>query len=188
MTSFNDDWLAAILGPLLPPGGLERIRTGNESKTTLWERLLDARLLPESEVLAALSSRCRLPIAELSDATTAARDALPAGLARRYGVVPLRVNESLLEVATANPFDVGAEQALAFATGREVRMALASPPRIRETLDLIYGPEEPEHHVADLLQGMQGGSLTEVSDEEEEDAALLVSEASSRPIIKLVNV
>ena len=188
MTSFNDDWLAAILGPLLPPGGLERIRTGNESKTTLWERLLDARLLPESEVLAALSSRCRLPIAELNDATTAARDALPAGLARRYGVVPLRVNESLLEVATANPFDVGAEQALAFATGREVRMALASPPRIRETLDLIYGPEEPEHHVADLLQGMPGGSLTEVSDEEEEDAALLVSEASSRPIIKLVNV
>ncbi len=188
MTSFNDDWLAAILGPLLPPGGLERIRTGNESKTSLWERLLDARLLPESEVLAALSSRCRLPIAELNDATTAARDALPAGLARRYGVVPLRVNESLLEVATANPFDVGAEQALAFATGREVRMALASPPRIRETLDLIYGPEEPEHHVADLLQGMPGGSLTEVSDEEEEDAALLVSEASSRPIIKLVNV
>ena len=39
------------------------------------------------------------------------------------------VTDALLEVATANPFDVGAEQALAFATGLEVRMALASPPR-----------------------------------------------------------
>lgn len=186
--TFNDEWLAAILSPLLPPGALERIRTGDDNKSTLWERLLDSRLLPETEVLSALSARCRLPIAELADATDAARDALPAGLARRYGVVPLRVNDALLEVATANPFDVGAEQALAFATGREVRMALASPPRIREKLNQIYGPEAPEHQVADLLMGMEGSAITELSDEETEDAEFLISEASSRPIIKLVNV
>ncbi|MEO7352881.1 MAG: type II/IV secretion system protein [Gemmatimonadales bacterium] len=188
VTTYNDEWLAAILGPLLPPGALDRIRTGGDNKSTLWERLLDSRLLPEAEVLTALSMRCRLPIAELSDSSDAARDALPAGLARRYGVVPLRVNDALLEVATANPFDVGAEQALAFATGREVRMALASPPRIREKLNQIYGAEAPEHHVADLLLGMEGNSVTELSEQDVEDAELLISEASSRPIIKLVNV
>ena len=188
MTSYTDEWLAAILGPLLPPGALDRIRVGEDAKSTLWERLLDARLLPEADVLAALSTRCRLPIAELADATDAARDALPEGLARRYGVIPLRVTDALLEVATANPFDVGAEQALAFATGREVRMALASPPRIREKLDLVYGPADPEHHVADLLHGMEGLSVTEVDEHDDDDAEFLASEASSRPIIKLVDV
>ncbi|MEP6590800.1 MAG: type II/IV secretion system protein [Gemmatimonadota bacterium] len=189
MTSFNDEWLAAILGPLLPAGALQHVLTGDDSKSTLWERLLDSRLLPEGEVLTALSTRCRLPIAELADATDAARDALPEGLARRYGVVPLRVNDALLEVATSNPFDVGAEQALAFATGREVRMALASPPRIREKLDAIYGPAAPEHQMADLLLGMESGTVTEMLDEPDDaDTELLASEASSRPIIKLVNV
>ena len=188
MTSYTDEWLAAILGPLLPPGALDHIRVGDDAKSSLWERVLDARLLPEADVLAALSTRCRLPIAELADATDAARDALPEGLARRYGVIPLRVTDALLEVATANPFDVGAEQALAFATGREVRMALASPPRIREKLDLVYGPADPEHHVADLLHGMEGLSVTEVDEHDDDDAEFLASEASSRPIIKLVDV
>ena len=129
--NYNDEWLAAVLGPLLPDGALDRARSGGEPKSSLWERVLDARLLPEKEVLVALSSRCRLPIADLSEANETGRDALPEALARRYGVVPLLVTDALLEVATANPFDIGAEQALAFATGREVRMALASPPRIR---------------------------------------------------------
>jgi len=189
MATYNDEWLATILAPLLPAGSLERIADQGDIKSTLWERLLDSKLLPEAEILAALSTRCRLPIAELSAVTDAARDALPVGLARRYAVVPLRVTDALLEVATANPFDVGAEQALAFATGLEVRMALASPPRIREKLDAIYGPADSEHRMADLLGGMEAGAVTElVDDEDDADAAFLASEASSRPIVKLVDV
>ena len=45
------------------------------------------------------------------------------------------MTDALLGVATANPFDVGAERALAFATGREVRMDRAAPPRILDEID-----------------------------------------------------
>lgn len=189
MAGYTDEWLAAIVGPLLPEGVLERAREDGDSRSTLWERLIDARVLPEAEVLAAVSARCRLPIAELEIATDAARDALPEGLARRYAVVPLRVTDALLEVATANPFDVGAEQALAFATGREVRMTLASPPRIREKLDMLYGPSADQTSVADLLDGMEGLEATEVAETDDDDEVeLAAAEASSRPIIKLVGV
>jgi type II secretory ATPase GspE/PulE/Tfp pilus assembly ATPase PilB-like protein/CheY-like chemotaxis protein len=189
MASFNDEWLAAIIGPLLPVGALQRVQSDDSSRQPLWERVLDARLLPEQEILEALAQRCRLPIADLTQTDAHGRDALPEALARRYKVVPVSVTDALLIVATANPFDVGAEQALAFATGREVRMALASPPRIREKLDELYGKPGNDGTVADLLQdmdGLEGAALVEETDEQETE--LLAAEASSRPIIKLVDV
>lgn len=189
MASFNDEWLATILGPLLPAGALERAQEGQSAHDSLWERVLDARMLPEADILEALSARCRLPIADLSLVDATGRDALPEALARRYRVVPVSVTDALLLVATANPFDVGAEQALAFATGREVRMALASPPRIREKLDELYGTHVNDGTVADMLSGLDGLEGAELVEEAADDETdLLTAEATSRPIIKLVNV
>ena len=186
--TYNDDWLAAIIAPLLTDGALEPLRAEGDMKGSLWERVIDMRLLPEAEILAALSARCRLPVADLSSATQAAIDAVPESLARRHLLVPLQVTDALLEVATSNPFDIGAEQSLAFATGREVRVALASPPRIREKLEELYGRER-RGSVAELLSGMDEVDLTAIEENVEDlDAAAVEVEASSRPIIKLVDV
>ena len=186
--TYNDDWLAAIISPLLSEGALEPLRAEGDMKGSLWERVIDMRLLPEAEILAALSARCRLPVADLSSATHAALEAVPESLARRHLLIPLQVTDALLEVATSNPFDIGAEQSLAFATGREVRVALASPPRIREKLDELYGKER-RGSVAELLVGMENVDLTAIEENVEDlDAAAVEVEASSRPIIKLVDV
>ncbi len=189
MTSFSDEWLLAVLSPLVPEGTIARLREVDSSAMSLWERVLADRLVGEAELLAAMSARCRLPIADLATANEVTRDALPEGLARRYGVVPVRVTDALLEVATANPFDVGAEQSLAFATGREVRMALASPPQIQEKLDELYGAPVGDG-VAKAIEGMAEFDVQaiEEGDGHDDDEELAAQEATSRPIIKLVNV
>ncbi|MBA2290867.1 MAG: Flp pilus assembly complex ATPase component TadA [Gemmatimonadales bacterium] len=188
-TSFTDEWLVTILTPLLPDGAIERFRTtGADRQASLWEKVIDSKVMGEAELLAALSARCRLPVADLSLATEAARDALPEALARRHQCVPIVVTDSLLEVATASPYDVGAEQSLAFATGREVRMALASAGAIARKLDELYGAEQPDD-VAHLLEGMGTFDITEIDDtDQDNDLELVAAEASSRPIIKLVDV
>jgi type II secretory ATPase GspE/PulE/Tfp pilus assembly ATPase PilB-like protein/CheY-like chemotaxis protein len=189
VANYNDEWVAAVLGPLLAAGGLDRLVNDKESKTSLWERVLDARLLTDAQVLDAIASRCKLPVADLTLASDAGRDALPEPLARRYGVVPLTVTDALFEVATSNPFDIGAEQSLEFATGREVRMLLASPPRIREKLDQLYGSARREGSVKDILTGIEAFDVTELPAEVDEiDAEAIQAEASSRPIVKLVGV
>ena len=186
--TYNDDWLAAIISPLLKDGAIEQLRAEGELKGSLWERVIDMRLLPETEILAALSARCRLPVADLSSATEAAVEAVPESLARRHLLIPLMVTDALLEVATSNPFDIGAEQSLAFATGREVRVALASPPRIREKLDELYGKTK-SGSVAELLVGMDNVDLTSIDESAEDvDTKEAEAEASSRPIVKLVDV
>ena len=189
MTSFSDEWMLAILAPLLSEEKVAALRAADTDELSLWERILAERLVGEAELLAAMSARCRLPIADLSTATEVTRDALPEPLARRYNVVPIRVTDASLEVATSNPFDVGAEQSLAFATGREVRMALASPPRIREKLDELYGVPVGEG-VSKVLDNMAEFDVQSIEERkpEDDDEELAAQEASSRPIIKLVNV
>jgi type II secretory ATPase GspE/PulE/Tfp pilus assembly ATPase PilB-like protein/CheY-like chemotaxis protein len=189
LPNYNDEWMALVLGPLVPEGRLAELINDTVSTTSLWERVLDARLLTEVAVLDAAAARCKLPIADLSVADEVGRDALPEALARRYGVVPLTLSDTLFQVATSNPFDVGAEQALAFATGREVHMLLASPPRIREKLDVLYGGIRREGSVSEILSGMEQFDVADLPDEQEEvDAEALEDEASSRPIVKLVGV
>jgi type II secretory ATPase GspE/PulE/Tfp pilus assembly ATPase PilB-like protein len=50
--------------------------------------------------------------------------------ARRFGVLPLRLEDGSLLVATSNPLDLDAERAVAFATGHRVRWVEATPTEI----------------------------------------------------------
>jgi type II secretory ATPase GspE/PulE/Tfp pilus assembly ATPase PilB-like protein/CheY-like chemotaxis protein len=188
MSSFSDEWMLAVLAPLVEEGVVEGLRVADPQGRTLWERILADHLVGEAELLAAMAARCRLPIADLTTANTATRDALPEALARRHSVLAIKVTDSLMEVATGNPFDVGAEQALAFATGREVRMALAAPPRILDKIDELYGVPVGEG-VSKLIAGMEDLDVQNIEDTHDDaDDELAAQEALSRPIIKLVDV
>jgi len=139
----------------------------------------------DDQVLGAIASRFRLPVADLSQVDARVTSVIPEQLARRFTVVPVGQTDSYLEVATANPFDIDAEKMLAFATGREVRMLLASPGRLRAKLDEIY--RSGEEIVSRLLAGMnEEAEVKELSEEEAEYAT--AEEASQRPIIRLVDM
>ncbi|MES1259099.1 MAG: GspE/PulE family protein [Gemmatimonadota bacterium] len=188
MASRTDEWIAMVLTPLLPTGALDPLLQ-DESPTSLWERVLATGLLSESAALHAVAARCKLPIADLQRASADVVDTLPEPLARRYGVVPLAVSDTHFLLATCNPLDFGTEQALAFATGRAVRLQLASPQRIREKLDEIYGEASRDGSVREILAGLQElGAGTEPGEEQELDAARLAGEASSAPIVRLAGV
>ena len=58
--------------------------------------------------------------------------------ARRHAVLPLTFEAGRLVVATSNPLDLDAEQAVAFATGHAVRWAIASPAEVARQIDRCY--------------------------------------------------
>jgi type II secretory ATPase GspE/PulE/Tfp pilus assembly ATPase PilB-like protein/8-oxo-dGTP pyrophosphatase MutT (NUDIX family) len=98
--------------------------------------------------LDALARRFRLPIADLSSASSHAVALVPERWARRFHIVPLSATEQDLFVATADPLDVECERTLAFATGRHVHLALANTDDIARRIDELYRGEgatrEPE--------------------------------------------
>jgi type II secretory ATPase GspE/PulE/Tfp pilus assembly ATPase PilB-like protein len=185
--SFSDAWLTTALEPLLPPGKLDELRPPDDQpQVSLWEKVTSGGLLTEEQVVKAAAERYRFALADLQNVSAAkVRDALPESLARRFGVVPIRVTDSVLEVGTANPFDLEAEKMLAFATGREVRMHLAAPKKIAEKLEEIY---RPENVVANLLQNLEEQEVTQIEEEVEADDLLTTTEeASARPVVRLVD-
>src|SRR6476619_5692649 len=94
----------------------------------------------EEEILEALASDSETPIAHSLVVSAEARDSVPEKFARRFGILPLAISRSTLDVATSNPFDLDCEKTLGFATGRKIRMVLAPPHCIAERVDEVYAP------------------------------------------------
>ena len=184
---FADEWLVPTISGMITPEAVGALRASAEPTATLWDLVTSKGYASDDQILAALSKRFRLPIAALSKPEARVKEVIPEAVARRYHVVPLRATDSVLEIATANPFDIDAEKGLAFASGREVRMQLMSPARIATLTDDIF---RPENVVEKLLEGMESTSdvqqLEEVAPADEFQVS--AEEASQRPVVRLVDL
>jgi type II secretory ATPase GspE/PulE/Tfp pilus assembly ATPase PilB-like protein/CheY-like chemotaxis protein len=182
---FTDEWLVPSIETLLSAAAVQDLRQEAGPDVSLWEMLVQRKQASDQDILGAIASRFRFPVADLTKTDVKLISAVPEQLARRFNVIPVRQTDSYLEVATANPFDIDAEKMLAFATGREVRMLLGSPSRIREKLDELY--RETDTVVSRLLEGI-GGDFEVEQIKEEEDSVASAEQASQRPILKLVDM
>jgi type II secretory ATPase GspE/PulE/Tfp pilus assembly ATPase PilB-like protein len=186
-TYFPDEWLVHSLADVLTPELLAELRGKAGPAATLWQTLVAEKIASDEQILNALSTRFRLKLADAGELDPAVKEKVPEQLARRFHVLPLRVTDSFLEVATANPFDLDAEKALAFATAREVRTLLLAPSKISDKLDELYRPEKA---VDKLLHGMESSAaLVELSEAPApEEIAISEAEASQRPVVRLVDL
>jgi type II secretory ATPase GspE/PulE/Tfp pilus assembly ATPase PilB-like protein/CheY-like chemotaxis protein len=183
---FTDEWLVHTIDPLLPEGTVAAIRQEpSPVPGSLWEILVQRKLIGDEDILKAIAARFRFAIADLRRVDPKLQQSVPEQVARRFNVVPVGQTDSYLEVATANPFDIDAEKMLAFATGREVRMLLGSPGTIRQRIDEMYRGDDVVNR---LLEGIGGDFEVKKLEEEDEEAAASAEEASQRPIIRLVDV
>jgi len=185
VTAFPDEWLAQSLEGLTPEL-LQELRGKSESGRTLWECLVAEKIATDAEIIEKISHRFRLKVADTSKMDHTARNGVPEQLARRYRVLPLRLTDSYLELGTANPFDLDAEKALAFATAREIRLFLLAPSKISEKLDEMYRADKA---IDKLLQGMGDQEvLTTLSDTTPEELNVSEADASQKPVVRLVDM
>jgi type II secretory ATPase GspE/PulE/Tfp pilus assembly ATPase PilB-like protein/CheY-like chemotaxis protein len=184
---FTDEWLVHTIEPLLPDGTVASIRQEPSSAPgSLWEILVQRKLIDDDQILKAIAARFRFAIADLSRIDPKLQQSVPEQVARRFTVVPVGQTDSYLEIATSNPFDLDAEKMLAFATGREVRMLLGTPAVIRQRIDELYRNEDAAMNR--LLEGIGNELDVRELQEDDEEAAASAEEASQRPIIRLVDV
>ena len=186
-TNFPDEWLAHSLEGVVSPELLAELRAKAQPGQTLWETVVAQKIATDTQILTALSARFRLKLAEVLEIDPSVKEKVPEQLARRFHILPLRVTDSFLEIATANPFDLDAEKALAFATAREIRMQLLAPSKINEKLDEMYRPEKT---LDKLVQGMEGSPdlVQLVEDQGPEEIAVSEEQASQRPVVRLVDL
>ncbi len=156
VTAPRDAWLLAALERehLVTPGVLETVR--RESTEWVASALLDAGAVA-ADVLASVAARAaHVPVADLDTVDPAAAQFVPEARARQYAALPLSATNRVIRIATANPLDLDAEQALGFIAGRQVEFTYALPTVLFERIGEIY---RPERSLERLVQGL-GGQAT----------------------------
>jgi len=105
-------------------------------------------------------------------------------LARMYGVVPIRFDETSIDLLAIDPLNFSIVDDLTFSLNKDINMVVADPAGVEELLYETYG--QGDASIDDLLGELDNDSIQEVDDDISEDD--LSSLANQTPIIRFVNL
>lgn len=177
-----DQWLLPVLRDILPQSAIEQVES--TVAVSYWRTIVESGLATDEDLLAELSARTHFRIATDLLVSSEACERVSEKLARKFGVLPLAMSQTILDIATANPYDLDCEKTLAFATGRTVRMSLAAPHRIMERIEEVYAPVD---RVSKLLNQAGASSIQSVIEKADDTEPALDEKEAERPVIKLVD-
>ncbi|HMV30641.1 MAG: ATPase, T2SS/T4P/T4SS family [Gemmatimonadales bacterium] len=148
---------------------------------SVWQAVVDHGLVTDEALAAAVARQFRLQVADLAGADPRAARLVPESVARKHLVLPLSATERHIVLATADPRDFNAEQAIRFVTGREVEFRVTAPAPLLERIDATYRPERSIERMLDRLEPAEVEAAVEEGLEPDRDPVL------DAPVAKLVD-
>ena len=176
------------IGTLLLERGLinrdqleEAIAQQRASGERLDRILVKMGLIDADNVLSVVGNQFHMPVIDLStvEVTPEVLQSLPAKLVYRQNCVPIARENSVLTVATSDPFELSGLDELRILTGCAIEVVLADDEELRKFIREHYGVG------SDTLDEMSAGLAAKVSDAD--PAAAEVEQAQEASVIKLVN-
>lgn len=180
-------WLSATLQRAGVAGADSLALERGVAARDAWAAARRALHVGDPELARHIASRFHLRLAEPERAAAAAAKLVPESLARKHQVIPMREDDREIIIATADPTDLDAEQALAFASGRQVQFEIAPPEGIASAIERIYAPHAAVESLVERLDTTPADSVRFVHD----DVAGTVARADSGqsvPVIRLTNL
>ena len=129
----------------------------------------------------------RLKVAVLEKAESTAVKLVPEKIARQYSIFPLREDDRHLTVATSDPTNFAAEQALGFISGRKAIFEVAPPPFILDSINASYSPDGVIESLLSRVDEAIANSVSVVKEDESVEE-VTQAEVDAAPVIKLTNL
>ncbi|MCK5617954.1 MAG: Flp pilus assembly complex ATPase component TadA, partial [Candidatus Krumholzibacteria bacterium] len=119
---------------------------------------------------------------EVVEVDVSAVSLIPADVATKFQVVPVKREGRVLTVAMANPDNIFAIDDIKFITGFEVKPVVATESAIKKSIDRLYDS-------ADSLASIMGEIEEdfEIIDDDDEDLGAEDAQSQDAPVVKLVN-
>jgi type IV pilus assembly protein PilB len=108
---------------------------------------------------------------------------LEGSIARMYAVVPIRFDETSIDLLVTDPFNSQIVDDLTFALQRDVRLVVSNPAAVENLIKVHYGEEEGT--IDDLLKELGTGPTTAQEELSESDIEAMAGET---PIVRFVNL
>jgi len=100
MMQFNDEWLVPTVEPMVKEADITSLRDLKvDEPLSLWETLVQRKVLTDEQILSAVARRFHLAIADLSQLNTAIREDVPESLVRKFNILQLHEKRAALLVA-----------------------------------------------------------------------------------------
>jgi type IV pilus assembly protein PilB len=163
-----------------------------QSGTRVGYNLVKLGFIQETELTKILARLHKMPAVDLSRFEVDPRIAklVPADLAMKHLVLPLKRDGRTLTVAMADPTNLGVLEDLKFITRYDIFPVIGGEFSIKSAVDKIY-EAAMENQVADLMSvidDMAEGDVEVVEDHEEDvSAAALQAQMEDAPVVKLIN-
>jgi type IV pilus assembly protein PilB len=182
-------WLEGVLEKAGRKPEEGRLHLSSLPLADAWQKAAEAVGIPQSELADLVASFFHLPRADLEEVESKALKFVPESLARDYSILPLREDYRRLVVATADPTNLEAEQAIGFASGRGISLVVASHSELKEAILAQYSPDKDVARILFQVQPDIDESLDDIKlIEDEEDSTPSLEDAASGPLINLTNV
>jgi type IV pilus assembly protein PilB len=174
------------LGEILLQAGLltaeqleEALLEQGHRRERLGKILVDKNFVTENQMLEVLAQQLGILTVQLNPSMIdpEVATAIPAYLAQRHAVIPLRRKGNRIVVAMADPLNILAIDDVSLLTGSEVEPVIARESVIRQTIDQIFGLKES----ADAVLQLDDAEKDAI---DQEKLAAMVDDA---PIVKVVN-
>jgi len=188
----NGDMLGQVLisKGLLKPEQLAAVLAEQKStKQRLGYLVVKMGLVPEIEVTKILAGQFRMPAVDLArfEVDQKILRLIPAEMASRHVVLPLKREGRTLTVAVADPTDHGLLDDLKFITRYDLFPVLAGEYTLRGLIEKHY-ENSNEQQLQSLLKDIEGlgGDDVEVVEDKEDEAATQ-AQIDDAPVVKLIN-
>ena len=174
----RDAWLIAALEreSLLPSAAAEQIR--GQAPEWVATAVIQQGWVSADIVIQKAARAAHVPAADLTQIEPTALHFVPEAVARQYVVLPLSATNRVIRIATANPLNLDAEQALSFVAGRQVEFQYALPAHVLHRLGEVY---RPERSIERMVDGLGTARTVEVA------AAAAPASAVEGPAARLVD-
>ena len=166
-----------------------------QTGTRIGYNLVKLGFVPEVEITKILARQHKMPAVDLSRFELDHKIAkmIPADLARKNYVLPLKRDGRTLTVAMADPSNLGVLEDLKFITRYDIFPVLAGEYTLRNLIDKVFGPTD-EQEMASLMDTISeleadlNGDIEVVEDTEEDiSQAALQAQMEDAPVVKLIN-
>ncbi|MDP4143033.1 MAG: ATPase, T2SS/T4P/T4SS family [Bacillota bacterium] len=151
----------------------------------LGELLIEEGIITEDDIVNVLEMQLGIPRAYLDFITIeeAAVKTIPEGLAKKYGLIPIALEDDKLSVAMSDPMNIFALDDVRIASGYEIETLIATSSEIQRALDKVYTGQSVEKAAEELNK--ENERKQEADDRNEINQS--VEEINNAPIVKLVD-
>jgi type IV pilus assembly protein PilB len=183
------------LGDLFVKEGLiteQQLREGlAEAKTSgfrIGYALVHLGFVAEEELTRMLAKQYRVPAVDLDKVTVDPKilKLIPANVAQKHLVLPLRRVGRMLTVAMTNPTDFSAIDDLKFISKLEIEPVIVGEYTLRKHLEKYYGGAD-ESRMVEFLDDWGDMDVEVIEEKEDEDYSTLAAEIDSAPVVKFIN-